>query len=136
MTDVIEYTLSLKIARANAVLAALDGHALPARLLICSGVPPSGLAVAAPGAVLIALTLTKPAGEVNAAAELILGHIQEAMVTSSGDATWAQIQTGGGVNVANITVGPVGSGASIILGNSSLDAGSLLRINSAKLIEP
>ena len=135
MTDAVEYTLPLKIARANAVIAALDGHALPARLLICSGVPPSGLAVADPGAVLVALTLTKPIGEVNAAAELILGLIQEAMVTSSGSATWAQLQTGGGGSVANLTVGPVGSGASIILGNSSLDAGSLLRITAAKLIE-
>ena len=135
MTIAIQYSIAVKAARAGAVLSALDAHASAAKLLVCSGESPSGLAAAVPESVLVALTLSKPAGAVNAEAELVLGAMPESMVTSVGVAKWAQLQTGAGTPIANLSVGAAGSGASIILSNTSLDVGSLLRITEAKLIE-
>ncbi len=136
MTDVIQYALAVKVSRAHAVLAALDGNDAPAKLLICSGLTPAGLAMPLPENVLVTLGLAKPAGAVNDAAELVLGNIPEAMITDAGTAAWAQLQTGGGVPIANLSVGLPGSGAAVLLSSMALDVGSLLRIKTAKLIEP
>ena len=136
MNDLIGYAAPVKIARAGATLSALDSHTAAAKILVCSGEPRSGLAAALPDAVLVSFELPKPAGFVNDAAELVLGNIPDAMITAAGTAAWAQLQTGSGVPIANLSVGLPGSGAAIMLSSVALDAGSLLRITAAKLIEP
>ena len=136
MADTIIYAQPVKIARANAVLGALDAAASPARLLVCSGAPPASVGAPVAESILVTLVLPKPSGVVNSESELVLGVIPEAMIIAAGVAAWAQLQTGAGTPIANMAVGEIGSGAAIVLGETSLDVGSLLRITAAKLIEP
>ena len=136
MADTIIYAQPVKIARANAVLGALDAAASPARLLVCSGASPANVGAPAAESILVTLALPRPSGVVNSESELVMGVIPEAMIIAAGVAAWAQLQTGDGTPIANMAVGEIGSGAAIVLGETSLDVGSLLRITAAKLIEP
>lgn len=136
MIDQVIYTSQVKMARSRAVLAALDDHASAARLLICAGSIPDNQAAPLPANVLVTLAFTKPAGVVNVKAELVIGPIQDAMALADGVADWAQLQAGDGAPIANMSVGAAGSGAAIILTDTNLKAGALIRVTLAKLIEP
>ena len=135
MSDVIVYSSSVKMLRASSVLSRLDAAASSGKLRLYSGARPA-VTAAPPSAALAELALAKPCGAVNAQAELVFAPVSDAMVQASGTATWARLVDGDGVTVADMDVGEAGSGAAVILGKTALEAGAIVRVTLAKIIEP
>ena len=134
MTDIIRYSPAVRVSRALSILSKIDAGVSPGKILLCSGVAPVGFAAAT--GVLASLSLSKPSGVVNDAAELMFAPVADAMVVTDGSVTWARVEDGAGNAVADLDVGLPGSGAAIILTDTSLKAGALIRVTLAKLIEP
>lgn len=134
MSDVIGYSIAVKSARASAVVSHIDA-AGAGKLHLYSGTRPA-ITGTPPVAPLAELVLSSPCGAVNDQAEIVFAVVADAMVAYSGVATWARINDGAGSTVADFDVGLPGSGAAIILANTDLNAGALIRVTLAKLIEP
>ena len=135
MIDVVAYCLPVRVARASAVLAMIDANNLPGKISIYHGVRPS-IKDAPSSSRLVELVLAKPCGAVNEQGEIVFAAVADAMVVSSGVATWSRISDGAGSAVADFDVGLPGSGAAIILASTDLMAGAMIRVTLAKLIEP
>ena len=135
MSDVIAYSIATKSARSSAVILKIDAAASAGKLRLYAGARPA-VTAAPPSSALAELMLAKPCGTVNAQAELVFSAVADAMVQVAGTATWARLVDGDGVTVADMDVGEAGSGAAVILGKAALDAGAIVRVTLAKIIEP
>ena len=135
MSDVIAYSDALRINRASCVLSRIDAATSRGKLILYAG--PRQAVSADPSSVPLAeVVLSKPCGAVSAQAELVFAPVSDVMVHVSGTATWARMSDGDGNTVADFDVGLPGSGAAIIMTDTSMNAGALVRVTLAKLIEP
>ncbi len=134
MSDVIGYSIAVKSARASAVVSHIDA-AGAGKLNLYAGTRPA-ITDTPPVAPLVELVLSNPCGVVNEQAEIVFSAVDDAMVVSSGVATWARLSDAAGNTIADLDVGESGSGAAIILADTDLKAGALIRVTLAKLIEP
>jgi hypothetical protein len=123
----ISYTQTLQNTRMDAVLTAIDAHANPATLEICT---------AAYAAVLVAVTLGDPSfsrgGAKPNTALTMLGVPKSANATGTGTAAVARIKEGGGTTIADgLTVGT--SATDIILNSTSITTGQQVSISSGTI---
>jgi hypothetical protein len=119
----ISYVPTVKSARMQAVIAAIDASASPGSLEIGT----SGM-----GTVLVSIMLEKPSFSEDGEGVLtLLGTTLTANATAAGKAAAAQILNGAGAQVATgLTVGLPGSGADIQISNTTIAVGDAIPIDS------
>jgi hypothetical protein len=115
-------------ARLLGTLGFMDAGALPARVLVYSGVRPA-TGQAGEGGLLVEIPLKKPCGSVTQEA-LRLDLPDPALVTETGVPTWARILNGNGVLVLDCDVGAAGE---MTLTADVLYAGGMVGLTSAVL---
>lgn len=126
----------LRTARVQLLAMAIDtGSDGPATLKIYSGSRP------APGAaitdqLLATLLFTHPCAQTVSGGMLTLKPLAEQLVTGNGIPSWGRISDRDDDFVADLDVGPTGSGADIQIPAVELFTGAMLRINLATLTEP
>ena len=135
MNDLITYAPSVRQARAAAVVASLDAASTAGNLRLYATGKPAVLDAPSAGPI-SELVLAKPCGAVNEQGEIVFFAVADAMVSNAGVVTWARLSDGDGNAIADLDVGLPGSGAAIILADTDLKAGALIRVTMAKLIEP
>ena len=123
----VSYSQAVQNSRMDAVLTAIDAHASPATLEICT---------AAYALVLVAIPLADPSfsrgGAKPNTALTMLSLPRAANATGTGTAAVARIKEGGGTVVADaLTVGT--SAADIILNSVSITTGQQVSISSGIL---
>ena len=123
----VSYTETQQNTRMTAVLTAIDAHASPATLEICT---------AAYAAVLVALPLADRSFSLGGAkpntALTMLGVPKSANATGTGTAAVARIKEGGGTTIADgLTVGT--SATDIILNSVSITTGQQVSISSGTI---
>jgi hypothetical protein len=121
------YSQALQNTRMDAVLSAIDAHASPAKLEICT---------ASYASVLVAITLGDPsfsrAGAKPNTALTMLGVPKSANAAATGTASVARIKEGGGTVIADgLTVGT--SAADVILNSTSITTGQQVSISSGTI---
>lgn len=123
----ISYSQTLQNTRMDAVLTAIDAHASPATLEICT---------AAYASVLVTITLGDPSfsrgGTKPNTALTMLGVPKSNNASASGTAAVARIKEGGGTTVADgLTVGT--SATDIILNSTSITSGQQVSISAGTI---
>jgi|SRR5262245_29883891 len=123
----VSYSQAVQNSRMDAVLSAIDAHASPATLEICT---------AAYAATLVTITLADPSfsrgGSSPNTALTMLGVPKSANASGTGTAAVARIKEGGGtVIVNNLTVGT--SATDIILNSTSITSGQQVSITSGTI---
>jgi hypothetical protein len=123
----VSYSQTLQNTRMDAVLTAIDAHASPATLEICT---------AAYAAVLVSIPLSDPSfsrgGAKPSTALTMLGVPKAANATGTGTAAVARIKEGGGTTVADgLTVGT--SATDIILNSTSITTGQQVSISAGTI---
>lgn len=120
----LTYSASLKTTRMNAVVTAIDVHANPATLEICT---------AAFAAVLVAIPLADPSFTVSGAVATMATMPRSAVATGAGVAAAARIKEGGGTTVVDaLTVGT--SGSDINLNATTVSIGQTVTITATSTI--
>lgn len=123
----VSYNQAVQNSRMDAVLAAIDAHASPATLEICS---------AAYAAVLVAIPLSDPSfarsGTKPNTLLTMQGVPKSANAAITGTAAVARIKEGGGTTIADgLTVGT--SATDIILNSTSITSGQQVSISSGTI---
>jgi len=122
----VSYNAAVQTARMNAVLSAIDAHASPATLEICT---------AAYAAVLCSIPLADPSFTVagTPAVLTMAGVPKSGVAVAAGTAAVARIREGGGTTtiVNNLTVGT--SAADIILNSTAISIGQTVTISSGTI---
>ena len=125
---------AIRNARLQVIADAINAGAGAGTLKFYSGARPvTGGAVTT---LLATLTFSDPANASIASGVLTFSAItQDASADATATATWARIQDSTGAFVADLSVGAVGSGADIILNNTSIVAGGAVSILSFSITE-
>lgn len=123
----VSYSAALQNSRMDAVIAAIDAHASPATLEICT---------AAFAAVLCIITLNDPSFVRSGTPPNVLITLQgvpkSGTASGTGTAAVARIKEGGGTTIVNsLTVGT--SAADIILNSTSITTGQTVTISSGTI---
>jgi hypothetical protein len=120
----VNYIMSLKTTRMQAVVTALDAGAGNASLEICT----AGFA-----AVLAALSLSKPSFTVAADTITMAGAPKSAVAGATGNAAVARLKAGDGTTVVvnNLTVGTQASDINLI--NTSITSGQMVTVQSGTI---
>ena len=119
----VNYSSTLKSSRMAAVISAIDSHANPATIEICT---------AAFAAVLVTVTLAKPSFTESGGVITGSGMPKSGVATGTGTAALARIKTGGGVVVVNnLSVGVTGS--DINLNSVAISSGQTISLTSATI---
>jgi hypothetical protein len=123
----ISYSQALQNTRMDAVITAIDAHASPATLEICT---------AAYAAVLVSLTLSDPSfvrsGSKPNTLITLQGVPKSANASNTGTAAVARIKEGGGTVIADgLTVGT--SATDIVLNSTSITSGQQVSITSGTI---
>jgi hypothetical protein len=122
------YAATLRTARLNAVLTAIDADVGAAKLEICS---------AAYAAVLATITLNDPAGSVSGdvLTFIVSPQPQDASADNTGVAAIARIKDNSGdIIVSGLTVGT--SGADIIVTSTNITAGDTVKMTAGTITHP
>lgn len=129
------FALSVRNARAQAVVDQLDKAALPGSLAIfATAQPPTGDPPG--GAWLVNIPLQKPCGTV-ANGVITFAVTQPAQVNPGGTALWARGYDGDGNFVVDGNVAVTGTpGAAFTLDNVDLNLGAFVFLSTATLSEP
>ena len=123
----VSYNQAVQNSRMDAVLAAIDAHASPATLEICT---------AAYASVLVAIPLSDPSfsrgGTKPNTALTMLGVPKNANAAATGTAALGRIKEGGGTTILDgLTVGT--SATDIILNSTSITSGQQVSISSGTI---
>lgn len=129
-------TLTVTTAHANArhsgSLAHLDTGTGNAAVRLYGGTRPATPDTVPTSAMLVQISLTKPAGSVDAGL-LMLTQLDDGLITETGIATWARVVNGNGDTAFDVDCG-TGPGAwEVQLATTQLYAGGAARIVSAIL---
>jgi hypothetical protein len=128
---------SVRTARAQILADAIDqGSAAPATFKIYGGSRPAVGAVITDQPLLVTLQFQLPCAQSVTGGVLTLKPLAEQMATGSGAPTWGRFANRDGDFVADLDVGPPGSGADLEIPTNELFTGALVRINTATLTEP
>lgn len=129
----IAESLSFRSAAMTGRLAFLDTGAGSASLQVYGGTRPA--AGAAPGTPLLcAVTLTKPAGTINASSQLVLTQAADGLIEVGGTAVWCRVVNGADAFCFDLDAGLVGNAAAEAQFDSvTLFAGGGLRLVSCVL---
>jgi hypothetical protein len=120
----VNYIMSLKTTRMQAVVTACDAGGANASLEICSS---------AFAAVLVAIPLSKPSFTVATDTITMAGAPKSAVAAAAGSAVVARIKAGDGATVVvnNLTVGTAGSDINLI--NTAITAGQIVTVQSGTI---
>ena len=119
----VNYSSGLKTTRMAAVITAIDVHASPATIEICT---------AAFAAILCTITLTDPSFTESGGVITMAGAPKSGTAGNTGTAAVARIKEGGGtVVVNNLSVGT--SGSDINLNSTSITSGQTVTITSGTI---
>lgn len=126
----------LRTSRVQLLATAIDaGSTGPATLKIYVGPRPApGAAIT--GSLLATLQFAHPCAQTVSGGMLTLKPLAEQLVSGNGIPSWGRISDRDGSFVADLNVGPPGSGADIEIPADELFTGAMLRINSATITEP
>jgi hypothetical protein len=127
---------SLRTARAQVILDAIDNGAGPGTLkLYTAPKPTTGGAVGA-ATLLGTLTFAEPCGTVTTGTLTFSAIVKDSAADADGTATWARVADGVGTHVMDMTVGLVASGADVIMNNVVVVTGGEISITDfATIIE-
>ena len=119
----VNYSSGLKTTRMAAVITAIDVHASPATIEICT---------AAFAAILCTITLADPSFTESGGVITMAGEPKSGTAGNTGTAAVARIKEGGGtVVVNNLSVGT--SGSDINLNSTSITSGQTVTITSGTI---
>lgn len=119
----VNYAATLKTTRMTSVITAVDAHASPATLEICS---------AAFAAVLVIITLGDPSFTVSGAVITMAGVPKSGVAGNTGTAAVARIKEGGGTTIVdNLSVST--SAADINLNSTSITSGQTVTITAGTI---
>jgi hypothetical protein len=134
----IQYSTLVRTNRAQAIADAIDAGTGPnATLTIYTGTRPvtPGGAITDQVAIVV-LPFTVPCAQSVSGGIITFAPLAETMATADGAPTWARADDRDGVFVADLDVGLPESGADIELALDNVYQGTLIRINSATIVEP
>lgn len=133
----LTFATTLRTARAQLLADAIDaGSAGPATLSLYGGTRPGSGNPVTDHPLLITMPLAYPCAQTVAGGVLTLKAIPETMVTGNGTTAWGRLLDRDGGFVADLDVGPPGSGADIEIAALEVYAGAYIRINTATITEP
>lgn len=120
----VNYSTGLKTTRMAAVISAIDAHANPATIEICT---------AAFAAVLVTITLADPSFTESGGVITMAGAPKSGVAANTGTAAVARIKEGAGTTtiVNNLSVGT--SGSDINLNSTSITSGQTVTITSGTI---
>lgn len=119
-------------ARLSGTLAHLDTGTGHAAVRIYGGTRPATPAAVPSSAMLVQVSLTKPAGTVNAGV-LTLTELEDGLIDETGVATWARVVNGNGDTSFDCDCGQGVGAWEVQLASTQLYAGGAARIVSALL---
>lgn len=120
----VNYSATLKTTRMTSVITALDAHANPATLEICT---------AAFAAILVTITLGDPSFSVSGSVITMVGVPKSGVAGNTGTAAVARIKEGGGTTIVdNLTVAAP-SGGDINLNSTSITSGQTVTITAGTI---
>jgi hypothetical protein len=125
-------TTALTVGRLTLLQTAIEAGAGAPALEVWAGEVPADAETTPAGALLVACPLARPIGTV-ANGALTLAEIPEAMVTTTGNASFARFVDGDGVPVALLTLGGTGSAAEVLL---PFPEGEPLRLYAGAYLRP
>lgn len=127
----VNYRDFVKADRMDAVLAALDRAASPARLVI-------GTSAFTPGTstgILVAIIFNQPCGAVTDWTLNFTGLPKLGTAIGTGTAANAELRDGdGAIIVSGLTVGVAGSGANIIINSTAISSGQTVEVTAASIV--
>lgn len=130
----IESSSDLKAAANTGRLSFIDQGPNPAKLYVFGGTRAASIGTPAGESPLCIITLSTPAGTVNAmTGALSLAQLEDGLILTGGDATWCRVFNGDGAPCFDMDAGLDGSGAEAIFTVTTLYAGGLLRLLSCHL---
>jgi len=133
----IGLVISLRNARLQAIIDALDAAATPGAFLLYtagSGRPATGGAIT-DQVLLGAITLSDPCGTVDAGLLTFDPFTEDPLADDTGDIAWARGVDGDGTFVMDVGCGISGSGEELIFNTLSVQAGGVIQILSGSLTE-
>lgn len=119
-------------ARLAGTLGFLDTGAGNARCRIYTGTRPSTASDTPTSAMLVEITLTKPAGTV-ADGQLALTQVEDGLITNSGTATWARFVNGNGDTAFDADVDNGSNQGEVVMATTQLFAGGDAKLVSCLL---
>ena len=131
MSDILSFAVARATSRAELLETWLSGGTVK----VYDGTRPATPDTAITSQALLApFTLGSPAGTVTLGV-WTAEPIASALVSADGSATWARIADSSGAVIADADVGATGSGALMILNNTSLVSGGYVSVVSFTLTE-
>ena len=119
----VNYSSTLKSTRMAAVITAIDAHASPATIEICT---------AAFAAVLVTITLADPSFTESGGVITMAGVPKSGVAANTGTAAVARIKEGGGTTIVNnLSVGT--SATDIVLNSASITSGQTVTITAGTI---
>ncbi len=131
MSDILSFSVARATSRAELLETWLSGGTV--KVYDGTRPTPTGAAIGAQ-VLLTTFTLGTPAGTVTSGV-WTAEPIASALVSADGSATWARIADSSGAVIADADVGATGSGALMILNNTSLVSGGYVSVVSFTLTE-
>ena len=129
------FSASLRDARAQQILAAVDAGGGSAKLRIYTAAKPATGAAITDQVLLSELLFSSPAGSVTGGVLSFAAITEDASADASGQATWARVVDSTDAFVMDLSVGATGSGAEIELNTVEIIAGGPVSISSASITE-
>lgn len=129
---------SIRTARAGLIVDAIDADspANPGTLKLYTAPQPATGAAVGAATLLGTLEFAEPCGTVTNGTLTFSAIVADTAADNDGAAVWARVADGAGVHVMDMTVGAVGSGADIIMNNTSVVTGGEISITDfATIIE-
>jgi hypothetical protein len=130
----LNFSTTLRNARAQAIITALDTGTNHATLQFYSGTKPTTGGAITDQILLGTLTFSKPCANVSAGTIAFEPLASDPVADATGVITWARALNGNGEFVLDMTCG-VDSSAVVAFNNVSVEAGGIIMINSGSLIE-
>ena len=125
-------TAALRNAHLDAITAAISAGAGAGVVQIYDGARPASGGTAT--TLLGTVTCTDPAAPAASGGVLTFSTFTEdSSADATGTATWARIEDSAGAWVMDMDIGTSGSGAELIMNNTSITAGGPIRIDSGSL---
>ena len=125
--------IAFKVAAMEGRLAKINEGTDAPTIEVYGGTRPATGAAASDGALCV-ISLTRPAGSVNATTGVLtLTQLEDGLNLATGIATWCRVKSGAGGFCFDMDAGVTGSGAEAIFATTQLYAGGGLRLLSCAL---
>lgn len=131
----MRFNETLRTARAQQIIDAIDANSAPGEIKIYSGTQPATGEALSGNTLLGTLTFSETSGTATAGVLTFNGITEDSEADANGTATWARITDGAGAFVMDVSIGTIGSGEVIEMNTTSIVEGGPIRINSFVITE-